>query len=90
VRAETWTPIHDGRSTATVNGSITGAPAKLTGSGMLAPAASSTGSRLELTASVEVSIPLVGGKIENLIGSQLVDLLIAEQRFTTVWITENA
>ena len=28
-------------------------------------------------------VPLVGGKIENFIGSQLVELLIAEQRFTT-------
>jgi len=37
-----------------------------------------------------VKVPLVGGKIENFIGSALVDLLIAEQRFTTVWITENA
>jgi hypothetical protein len=37
-----------------------------------------------------VNVPLVGGKIENFIGSQLMDLLIQEQRFTTVWITENA
>jgi Protein of unknown function (DUF2505) len=37
-----------------------------------------------------VNVPLVGGKIENFIGGQLVDLLIQEQRFTTVWITENA
>ena len=28
-----------------------------------------------------------GGKLENFIGSQLVKLLIAEQRFTTTWIT---
>ena len=49
------------------------------------------GSRLELsTPPSRCSIPLVGGKIENFIGSQLVELLIAEQRFTTVWITENA
>ena len=48
------------------------------------------GSRLEFKATVEVDVPLVGGKIETFIGSQLVDLLIAEQRFTTVWITENA
>ena len=40
-------------------------------------------------ATVEVRIPLVGGKVENFIGNQLVDLLIAEQRFTTMWIAEN-
>ena len=62
----------------------------LTGTAVLAPAKSGTGSRLEFKATVEVRVPLVGGKIENFIGSLLVDLLIAEQRFTTVWITENA
>ena len=90
VREETWTPISDGQATATVKGAITGAPATLSGTALLAPAKSGAGSRLEFNASVEVKVPLVGGKIENFIGSALVDLLIAEQRFTTVWITENA
>ena len=41
-------------------------------------------------ATVEVRVPPVGGKLENFIGNQLVELLIAEQRFTTMWITETA
>ncbi|MGY4654139.1 DUF2505 domain-containing protein [Mycobacterium sp. URHB0021] len=90
VRAETWTPVRDGQATAAIKGSITGAPATLTGTAALAPATSRAGSRLEFKATVEVKVPLVGGKIETFVGSQLVDLLIAEQRFTTVWITENA
>ena len=88
VREETWTPVRDGKAVATVKGSIPGAPAGLTGTAVLAPADS--GARLEFTIEVEVRVPLVGGKIENFIGGQLVDLLIAEQRFTTVWIAENA
>ena len=88
VREETWTPIRDGQATATINGSITDAPATLSGAAVLAPAKSRGGSRLEFKATVQVDVPLV--KIENFIGSQLVELLIAEQRFTTVWITENA
>ncbi|HEX2400455.1 MAG TPA: DUF2505 domain-containing protein [Mycobacterium sp.] len=90
VREETWTPIRDGQATATINGSITDAPATLSGAAVLAPAKSGGGSRLEFKATVQVDVPLVGGKIENFIGSQLVELLIAEQRFTTVWITKNA
>jgi Protein of unknown function (DUF2505) len=90
VREETWSAIRDGQSTATINGSIRGAPATLTGTALLAAAKSDSGSRLEFKVTVEVRVPLVGGKIENFIGNQLVDLLIAEQRFTTVWITENA
>jgi hypothetical protein len=89
VREETWSPIRDGQSTATIKLTITGAPATLSGTAVLAPAKSGAGSRLEFKATVQVDVPLVGGKIENFIGSQLVDLLIAEQRFTTVWITEN-
>lgn len=88
VREETWSPVLDGKATATVKGSIPGAPASLTGTAVLAPAGG--GSRLQFTVEVEVRVPLVGGKIENFIGGQLVDLLIAEQHFTTLWIAENA
>ena len=88
VREETWTPVRDGRSTATVRGSIPGAPATLSGTAVLFPRGS--GSRLEFTATVEVRIPLVGGKVENFVGGQLVGLLTAEQDFTTAWIKANA
>ncbi len=90
VREETWTPVRDGQAGATVSGFIADAPATLHGTALLAPAKSGGGSRLAFNATVQVKVPLVGGKIENFIGSQLVELLIAEQRFTTVWITENA
>ena len=88
VREETWSPVSDGTATATVTGTIPGAPVSLTGTAVLAPAGNG-GSRLQFTATVEVRIPLVGGKVENFIGSQLVELLIAEQRFTTAWIKDN-
>lgn len=87
-REEMWTGVQDGRATASITGSIPGAPVSLTGTAVLSPSGTG-GSRLELNATVEVRVPLVGGKIENFIGNGLVDLIIAEQRFTTVWITEN-
>jgi hypothetical protein len=90
IREEVWSPVRDGQAAATIKLTIESAPANLSGSAVLAPANSGTGSRLDFKAIVEVNIPLVGGKIETFIGSQLVDLLIAEQRFTTVWIAENA
>jgi hypothetical protein len=88
VREETWSPVNDGQAGATVRGSIPGAPATLSGTATLA--SREAGSHLDLTATVEVRIPLVGGKVENFIGSQLVELLIAEQRFTSEWITSGA
>ena len=45
--------------------------------------------RLTFRATVEVRIPLVGGKMEKFIGTQLVNLLSAEQQFTTQWIAEH-
>jgi hypothetical protein len=89
-REERWEPVTDGTATATITGSILDAPASLTGTAVLEPVAESGGARLKLRATVEVRIPLVGGKLENFIGNQLVELLIAEQRFTTTWIGETA
>jgi hypothetical protein len=89
-REEKWEPVTNGSATATITGSILDAPASLTGTAVLEPVAETGGARMKLRATVEVRIPLVGGKLENFIGNQLVELLIAEQRFTTVWIGETA
>lgn len=86
-RAESWSGLMDGKAQANVGGTIPGAPVTLTGSAHLTP--SESRAHLAFRATVEVRIPLVGGKVENFIGSQLVDLLIAEQRFTTLWIAQN-
>lgn len=88
VREEIWTPVTEGRASAVVRAKIPGAPAGLTGQAQLVPAGE--GSRMSLTATVEVRVPLLGGKIEKFIGNQLTDLVTAEQRFTSVWIAENA
>lgn len=89
-REERWEPITNGTATANVTGAILDAPASLTGTAVLEPVTETGGARLKLRATVEVRIPLVGGKLENFIGNQLVELLIAEQRFTTTWIGETA
>jgi hypothetical protein len=88
-REERWEPIVDGSATATVTGSILDSPASLSGTAVLEPV-DGGGATLKFRATVEVKIPLVGGKLENFVGSQLVELLIREQRFTTMWIGETA
>jgi hypothetical protein len=88
-REEKWEPVTNGSATATITGSILDAPASLTGTAVLEPVTETGGARMKLRATVEVRIPLVGGKLENFIGNQLVELLIAEQRFTTTWIGET-
>lgn len=88
VREESWTAVRDGAATATIKASIPGAPVRVDGTATLASAPQ--GSTVSYQAEVEVAIPLVGGKVEDFIRSQLVNLLTAEQRFTTVWMSENA
>jgi hypothetical protein len=88
-REETWSPVSGGIAMATVGGSIVDAPANVSGSAELAPTAKSGGSRLECRITVHVRIPLIGGKLENFIGTRLADLVVAEQRFTTEWIANN-
>ncbi len=88
-REEAWTPVLDSHARAAVNGSIAGAPVSLAGEAVLAPAALTDVSRLDFRGTVEVRVPLVGRKLEKFIGSQLIELLAAEQRFTTRWIAEN-
>ncbi len=94
VRKEVWSPVTgDGagaRSTADIDADIPGAPVTVTGDAQLRTAETNTGSKLTLKATVEVRIPLIGGKVESFIGSQLVELLIAEQRFTTDWIKHHS
>jgi hypothetical protein len=88
VRHEKWSPVSGGQAHAVFSGAVPGAPVSVSGKGALEPTA--TGSRLVFNVTVEVKVPLVGGKIEGFIGSQLAELVIAEQRFTSVWLAENA
>ncbi len=86
-RQERWSPVDNGRSTTAIDATIPGAPVAVRGTGSLHPVGA--GSQVNLDINVEVKIPLVGGKVEGLIGGQLVDLLITEQRFTTAWIADK-
>jgi hypothetical protein len=36
-----------------------------------------------------VRVPIIGGKLENIIGTRLAELIAAEQRFTTEWIAKT-
>jgi hypothetical protein len=86
-RAETWTGLAGDFAEATIASSIENAPVTLNGEGLLTPVPS--GSKLSFRATVEVRIPLVGRKMENFIGTQLMNLLNNEQAFTSRWIAQN-
>src|ERR1700730_4032353 len=70
-REERWEPITDGSPTATITGSVLDSPASLTGTATLEPVAESGGAQLKFRATIEVRVPLVGGKLENCVGHQV-------------------
>jgi len=89
-REETWGPLTDGAAEGAVTGLIVDAPVSLSGTAVLSPLAATGGARLTFRATVHVRVPIIGGKLENIIGTQLAELVAAEQRFTTEWIAKNA
>src|SRR5664279_4797030 len=88
VQDETWSLIGGGLVRGEVSTAARGAPGSGSGTVLLAPA--QEGSRLNCTATAEVKVPWVGGKIESLVGRQMVEETPVMLRFTAKWITENA
>jgi hypothetical protein len=89
-REETWGPVTGGAATGSVVGSIVDAPVSLAGTAVLEPIHEAGGTRLTFRATVQVRVPIIGGKLENIIGARLAELVAAEQRFTTEWIAKTA
>ncbi|HEX4702159.1 MAG TPA: DUF2505 domain-containing protein [Pseudonocardiaceae bacterium] len=87
-REETWGPVTGGAATASIVGAIANTPVQVSGTADLSSAPE--GARLTFQITVAVRIPIIGGKVENLIGAHLADLVTREQRFTTEWIADNA
>ncbi|QLL08166.1 DUF2505 domain-containing protein [Mycobacterium vicinigordonae] len=88
-REEYWSPLNDGIATASIRGSLLDAPVSIWGTAVLAPDVQSGGSRLAANITVQVRVPLIGGKLEHLIGSQLPELVSVEQRYTSQWMARN-
>lgn len=88
VRTESWSAIRDGRSVGTITGKVPGSPVRLSSDAVLSTAGD--GARVDAHATVEVRIPLLGGKVEGFIGGQLAEMVRLEQKFTSAWINEHA
>jgi hypothetical protein len=80
VQSETWTSPER----ADVEVTIPGKPGHMVGTARLAESGGTTTETVDLT--VKVGIPLVGGKIEGLIGDLLVKALEAEKAVGRRWL----
>jgi uncharacterized protein DUF2505 len=85
--SETWSPTAGGGVRGELTVDLNGAPLSARGAGLLAPVVD--GSHLNYTVTVAVRVPLIGGVIEGLIGSQVTTWIHGIQQFTTDWIGEH-
>jgi hypothetical protein len=85
-RTESWTG-GDGEYGGTVEASVPGAPGSVDAVTSLLDTAG--GSELVLAGTVKIDMPLVGGKLEDLIVKQLTALLRAEAQFTQDWLDRH-
>jgi hypothetical protein len=87
VQTETWSPLDEGAVRGEINQQAHGTPGSGFATVVVAPA--NDGSCLTGSATVEVRVPLVGGKVEGMVCRQLAEQIAVIQRFTADWIAEN-
>lgn len=89
-RLESWRRTAPGRYDGTFRANVPGAPSKIGGTLRLVDLADigdgRPGSELVLDGTAQVSIPLIGGKIESVIAEQVQQLVERETRFTLSWL----
>jgi hypothetical protein len=82
-RSEKWGGLTGDTATGTFVADVQGAPAKISGTTTLH--VDGTGSSLTVHGEVEVRIPLLGGRVEEMIAEQLQRLMGKEDGFTQEW-----
>lgn len=88
LHSETWRPVGDRRVRGQVSVLAPGGFGSGRAEAWLTPVRN--GSQVRFAVTVEVKIPLVGGKLENSIGADLAENIPAFHRFTAEWIAEHA
>lgn len=87
LRTESWRPVG-----GEVHGKVTitarGVPGSGAGVAVLEPV--SGGCRLNFSGTLQVRVPLVGGRIEKYIADLIVKEMPQMHQFTTEWISDNA
>jgi hypothetical protein len=83
-RTETIRPVGPGRYEGTVDVHVPGAP--VTAAGRMQLHEGAGGSEFTLQADVTVHLPLIGGRIEEIVVEQVRKLMAAETEFTREWL----
>ncbi|MEY8041485.1 DUF2505 domain-containing protein [Saccharopolyspora cebuensis] len=91
-RSESWRRQDDEHYTGEVAAEIAGAPCTIAGSMWLRDLDEPVGTEVSefvVSGTVRVGVPLVGGKLEDLVADQVQKLLAAEEQFTGEWLARR-
>ncbi len=84
VEVHTWGAAQaDGTRSGTVEASFPGAPMSVSGTLALRP--DGTGAALDVAITCRASVPLVGGKLEQIVGEQFMRALAKEESIAPEW-----
>lgn len=86
-RTETWGSLEGSSASGMFTARVAGTPITMRGTHVLSGDATSCTSRT--TGDALVAVPLVGGRIEDIIAGNATALLALEQRFTEQWLAEH-
>jgi hypothetical protein len=86
-QVETWTEISDERCTATWR-TDSSMPGKVTGTFEVTPTGDG-GATYTVTATADVKVPLIGGRITKEVEAQVRKLIEAEMDFATKWLASH-
>jgi hypothetical protein len=88
-RNERWRVVSPDRYTGEVSVALPGVPGSINGGATIA-AAGADGCEWSVDGTVKVQLPLIGGKIEDIVAEQVVQLLTAETAYTERWLADRA
>lgn len=86
-RTESWKRHEAGGYAGETNVTIRSTPASALG-GMRQRDVADGGSEFLVRANVTVNVPLFGARVEEVVGEQVKNLLAAESKFTSEWLTK--
>ncbi|MDN5918106.1 MAG: DUF2505 domain-containing protein [Pseudonocardia sp.] len=87
-RVETWTPRPVGGWHGTVVVTVRGLPGSLSGTQRLADTGNGT-SASHVSGAAEMPLPVLGKRIEEIVGEHVIALLEAEDEFTRRWLATS-
>ncbi|MFE3291316.1 DUF2505 domain-containing protein [Rhodococcus sp. NPDC059234] len=89
VRSEKWGPFDGQRAEGTFTAETTGLPIKAEGTAVLTVGADG-GAVMSIAGEVTVSVKLIGGTVEGMVGDQIIDILGRDQGAVEEWVAANA